>query len=216
MKDRKTRLAELEAEAEEKTLEAKCAAEDALREEWIEYVAENSRYAHEKSFPEKGIFIRAIEYLKGRKQSIAKGFHSAGRCWSEDCARLVLEFDFLYTYDSYSVADPNADNPFSVSIDNDTEDSFWCYKDDILDALKDYLLEGGAMAKKLGSAAYPLWQKVLMDYEFVYGGLQHGCASDLVKRFFDEIRRAAEMTHVDREIAERLEKSGKKPSKRKK
>lgn len=216
MNDRNTRLAELEAEAEEKTWESKREAENALHDEWVEFVTKNSKYGHEDSFPEKGIFVRALEYLKSRKQSIAKGFHVAGRSWAEDCVRLVLEFNFLYTYDSYSVADPDADNPFSVGMDTDTKVGYWSHKVDILDALKDYLLEGGAMAKKLGSAAYPLWQKVLMDFEFTHNGLQYGTDGGSLKSFFDEIRHAAKMTHVDREIAERLEKSVKKPSKRKK
>lgn len=216
MKDRKTRLAELEAMADEKTWEAKCEAENALHDEWIEYVTENSQYGHEDSFPEKGIFVRALEFLKSRKQSIAKGFHAAGRSWAEECVRLVLEFNFLYTYDSYSVADPDAEDPFSVGMESDTEDSVWCYKEKILDAFKDYLLEGGAMAKRLGSSAYPIWQKVLMDFEFTHGGLRYGSDSGSLKVLFDEINRAAEMTHVDREIAERLEKAPKKASKRKK
>lgn len=56
----------------------------------------------------------------------------------------------------------------------------------------------------------------MMDFEFTHNGLQYGTDSGSLKSFFDEIRHAAEMTHVDREIAERLEKSVKKPSKRKK
>lgn len=48
-----------------------------------------------------------------------------------------------------------------------------------------------------------------MDFEFTHNGLQYGTDSGSLKSFFDEIRHAAEMTHVDREIA----KDSKSPSK---
>lgn len=215
MKDKDKMLAELEVEAREKTDKSRLDARILRHDDWRELVTQKTGYGQEDNFPEEGIFARADEYLRSLKQSIGKGAYAGRRTWSEDLVRLICAFGFKYDYSYCFISNSSDGYCIEESFDSDTENCFRIGKMKVVSALKDYLLEGGVVARRLDSAAYPIWQKALIDFEFTYDCFADSSNDEELRSFFDEINRAAEMTHVDREIAERLEKDPKKPSKRK-
>ena len=152
--------------------------------------------------------------MRALEQSIGKGIYTGKRPWAERFVQIICEFDFSYEYTSYSVGNPDLEDCFDIETECDEEECFYLGKRNVVSALKDYLLEGGTAAKRLGSAAYPIWQKALMDFEFTYKNFKSGLAVGDLSSFFSEIDSAARMTHVDSEIAEHLKKAPRKNSKR--
>lgn len=180
-------------------------------EAWKELVDAETVYSSEDDFAEKNIFTRAEEFLKGRIKDIQSGVCSSVYKLDNQYLRPVLSFDFSYTYEVREVntSATSEEEAFEFAYDTDYLD---LYKKQsiIIKLFKAYLLEGAAFAKKIASDAYPLWRKAIIDFEFEYHRFRDGLEMEKLCEYLKRVQDAAEMTHVDREVMEKLKKKPQK------
>lgn len=202
----------LQFEADDKTMSSMHEREEERLDEWHKFVDDVTSYGDEEAYVVDKIFQRAAEYIQGRIKDIKSGVCSPVFRFGSDSLRAVLSFDFAYEYDKYSVNESATDEDDAFDIDQDTEtiDDLYKKQRGVAKLFKDYLLEGAAIAKKIGSDAYPLWRKALIEFEFDNFMFNSGLEFGELKKYLDRVQDAAEMTHVDREVMEKLKKKPQK------
>lgn len=180
-------------------------------EEWKEFVDSKTMYGSEQDFAEEKIFARAEEFLRGRIKDIRVGFCSSVYELDNQYLTTVLSFDFSYTYQVCEV------NTFATKEEDAFEHTTDCdyldlYKKQAVIAklFKEFLLEGAAFAKKIDSDAYPQWRTAILDFEFTFQRFRDGMELEKLCEYLDRVHSAAQMTHVDREVMEKLKKKPKK------
>lgn len=211
MKKAKYTEEDMVAFADDRTCESEREAEESALDDWNQKAKGDwGAKRDDRSWAESGIFKTVMDYIESRRKDLESGYCSPYAFSARGSLLKVLAQDFGYVFDRYEwdgrTFDSDAVDAFDLSQDGGCLEPQASLKQRVVRAFEDYLTEGAARAKAIGSDSYLAWRKALMDCVFVHQRFTSGCSAEVLESFLDDIQTAAQVTWADQQIYDQMRK----------
>ena len=198
MKKAKYTEEEMVAFADDRTCESEREAEESALNAWNQKACNEGCVRGDGKWAASGIFKMAMDYIESRRKDLECGYCSPYVFSARESLLKVLSQDFGYTFDRYEwdgrTFDSDDLDAFDFWEDSGCLEPQASLKERVVQSFEAYLTVGAARAKAIGSDAYLMWRKALMDCVFVHQRFTSGCSAEVLKSFLDEIQVAAQVT----------------------
>lgn len=202
---------EMSAHAEKLGRDAYSDARRNCEDEWRKLVGKDFPACPMPDFADRAIFNLASNHVLLLRGNLENDVCNPTAFIGEAELMDVLTYDFGFDYSEFEwngrSLDPKDGDSFNiischahVNVQNDK-------KREIATSFIQYIIEGAAKAKFIGSKAYELWRSALIDSVFEYGRFEEGLDRKTLLRLFDRLREAAKLTWADNEIDKQLKLS---------
>ena len=210
MKKAKYTEEDMVAFADDRTCESEREAEESALDDWNEKACGERGARSVSDWAESGIFKTAMDYIESRRKDLECGYCSPYVFSARGSLLKVLSQDFGYTFDRYEwdgrTLDSDELDAFDLSEDSGCLEPQASLKERVVKVFEAYLTVGAARAKAIGSDAYLMWRKALMDCVFVHRRFTSGCSAEVLESFLDDIQTAAQVTWADQQIYDQMRK----------
>lgn len=210
MKKAKYTEEDMVAFADDRTCESEREAEESALKDWNEKACGERGARSVSDWAESGIFKTAMDYIESRRKDLECGYCSPYVFSARGSLLRVLAQDFGYVFDRYEwdgkTLDSDELDAFDLSEDSGCLEPQASLKERVVKVFETYLTVGAARAKAIGSDAYLMWRKALMDCVFVHQRFTSGCSAEVLESFLDDIQTAAQVTWADQQIYDQMRK----------
>ena len=209
----KASAAAMECEAKVRTNKSMEKARNKHADEWKKIVAGLYRGTVDPDYSKEGVFDSAIYFVESRRKDLESGYCNPHAFEFIGCRELaaVLSFDFNYSFDGYAWRGSSLDVKDNAAFSRDFREQGTLdrngRKDGIVRVFLEYLKEGAAQAKRVGSDAYFLWREAMVESFSTHDCFDGGAEGKSVLALLKKVEKAVLLTWADTEIDKKMKVS---------